>query len=189
MLFVKDFTPRWLMLALFGGCFVVSPAVQAANPKGTPASAVSKSNVQVTDVVLHKGGLLVGSFVGDKGEAVKANQVALRKDGKVIATATTNDKGQFGIRGLRSGVYEVATARGNGFFRLWSKETAPPSAHPAVIIVAGNEVLRGQYEEERRGTCTLFDPQSPAYQALTLGLGAGGLATGIIALTEDDNGS
>jgi len=148
----------------------------------------------ILDVTLHDGGVLLGAFVDSKGTAVKGSKVSIRQGGEEILNADTDTNGRFMMRDVRGGVYEIATVRGNGMFRLWAPGTAPPNARHMALLVANDGVVRGQSccDDPNCGGCggvTLFDPYSPAFQVLSLGLGAGGLATGIVALTCCDRGS
>lgn len=163
--------------------------LHAASPQ--PATNVRPS---ILDVALQDGGKLVGMYVNKTGKPVEGSRVLVRQEGKVIAASDTNAAGHFEVAGLRGGVYEISTVRGAGVFRLWTATTAPPAARQAIVLVADEGVVRGQFDfDENGGTgrtqWTLFDPYSPAYQVLSLGLGIGGLTTGIICLSKCNKGS
>lgn len=149
----------------------------------------------ILDVSLHEGGKLIGVYVNKAGKPVQGNRIQIRQQSKVIASVDTDDRGRFEAAGLRGGVYEISTAQGVGMFRLWTAKTAPPAARQSVLLVANENVVRGQFDfdydddyDDDPGF-TLFDPYSPGFQAASLALGAGGLATGIIGITQANKGS
>ena len=65
------------------------------------------------------------------------------------ATANTDSDGRFQIRGLSGGLYEVTAAQRSGAFRLWAGDASPPGAVKQVLLVAGQQVTRGQYCQRR----------------------------------------
>jgi len=175
-------------------CFAVMGMTvwQSALADQPVGGKVSKKLVApaILDVTLHDGGVLIGAFVDAQGTPVKESKVSIRHQGEEVLTADTDANGRFMMREVRGGVYEIATVRGNGMFRLWAPGTAPPNARQAALLVGNDGIVRGQNccDDPNCSGCgggvTLFDPYSPAFQVLSLGLGAGGLATGIVALNR-----
>jgi hypothetical protein len=88
----------------------------------------------VGDIALGDGGVLHGRLVNLQGGSVADVPVALRAQNRQVATATTTADGSFSVKGLKSGVYHVAAAQGNGVYRLWTARTAPPAAKNAAIV-------------------------------------------------------
>ncbi len=107
---------------------------------GTPEKEVPL----VDDVALQNGGMLVGQVVDAQGKPMAKVLVALRSGDRQLGTNTTNNEGRFGFRGLGNGVYQVAAAKGQGTYRVWTKQTAPPSAQSGALVVAGQNSVRGQ---------------------------------------------
>ena len=121
-------------LATLGFC--LPGPLLAAGPQGPVA----------TDVALEKGGVLVGQVVDNHGTGVGGAQVSVRQGSKDPIAAKTGPDGHFTVKGLRGGVYQLAAADGHGVYRLWSAGTAPPAAIHEAVLVAGNDVVRGQDE-------------------------------------------
>jgi hypothetical protein len=69
--------------------------------------------------------------------------VSLLDGAEKLAEARTDAGGNFAFRGLRGGVYQVTAAEGIGAYRLWTPGTAPPSAQAAALVVAGEDLIRG----------------------------------------------
>lgn len=127
--------------------------------------AFAADKPQVSDVALRDGGILVGQVV-DKNGAPQANaEVLVVQNGKAVAVDRTDKNGQFSAKGLRGGVYHIATKNANGIYRAWAPRTAPPVAKQGVTLISGEMVLRGQGVTETYG---------PAIR----GAIAGGLLTG-----------
>ena len=122
--------------AAFGASPVaVPPAAEGQSPVGrTPA---------VADVALHPGGMLLGQVVDQQGMLVDNTVVRLRQRDRIVAEVQTDDVGGFSVTGLRGGIYQIETARGSGVYRLWSVQTAPPTARQAALIVSGDGIVRG----------------------------------------------
>ncbi len=97
-----------------------------------------------TDIALQKGGLLVGQVVDPLGKPIAGAQVTLTAQGKRLAEMKSTPEGYFAFKGLRGGVYQVVTQEGHGVYRAWSPGTAPPAAKTAVVLVSGDDVVRGQ---------------------------------------------
>ena len=121
-------------LAVLGFCLPQPVLAAAVNPAPEPA---------VTDVALGPGGVLLGQVVDQRGTALTKVPVALRDQANVIANTETDQQGYFAVRGLKSGVYQVVAAEGQGTFRVWAAEIAPPSAQQGALIVSGEDTVRG----------------------------------------------
>jgi len=122
-------------LALVGLC--VPQVALAATTPGNQAAAVS-------DIELHKGGVLFGQVVTPENVALKGLKVLLLRGSEELAATTTDNNGYFAFKGLRGGLYQVMAAKGHGMYRTWNHGTAPPSGQRGVLIVAGQDSLRGQ---------------------------------------------
>ena len=111
---------------------LVSP-VAAAAPVAAPR-----------DVALHQGGVLLGQIVDAKGVSVAKTQVSLFSEGKEVARTQSDSTGKFAVKGLKGGVYQVASANNRGVYRLWSAQTAPPSAQRGMMLVSDADLALGQ---------------------------------------------
>jgi hypothetical protein len=97
----------------------------------------------VADIALVDGGVLLGQVVDTAGTARPDVPVSVLAGDQELATAKTGGSGYFAFRGLRGGVYRLATAESHGVYRVWAPGTAPPSAGQGVLIVTGDDVARG----------------------------------------------
>ena len=125
-----------LWLAVVGFC------VPQAAIAGVPSA---KQAPVIVDVALRDGGVLVGQVLHVQGFPLADVPVVLRSGDRQLGVSKTDDAGFFGFRGLRSGVYQVVAAKGQGTYRLWPQRTAPPSAKPGALIVIGKDTIRGQH--------------------------------------------
>jgi hypothetical protein len=131
-----------LVLSLACAGLLLPPAdVLAAGPKVAQRAPAKPA---VTDVALHKGGIVVGHLVDEQGKPIDGAQVSIRLGNKEIAQTTTDNKGMFGVRNLRGGVYQVTAGQGSGTYRFWAPETAPPTAKKRAVLVANEQVARAQ---------------------------------------------
>lgn len=138
--------------ALLATVGLVVPAPVLAQPPATrpqaPAAAPRPSapaSRPITDVSLGEGGLLKGRMVDSQGKPLDGAVITLTQSDRRIAQATTNAQGEFAVRNLKGGVYQVATPQGTKIVRAWAPQTAPPSAKEALVLVAGDPALRGQF--------------------------------------------
>jgi hypothetical protein len=112
--------------------------VQASVPAGAlPATTI-------TDVALGADGMLVGQVLHAAGPPAVDTPVLLRQNGRDVAATRTDSQGNFAIRGLRGGVYELSAGQSHGLYRLWAAQTEPPSAQRGVLLVAETNLARGQ---------------------------------------------
>jgi hypothetical protein len=97
----------------------------------------------VTDVALGHGGTLVGKIVDRQGVAQAGQAVRVVQQGQVVAAVETDARGEFQVADLRGGVYQIESAQGVGVYRVWADNTAPPAANDGVLIVHGDDAVRG----------------------------------------------
>ena len=98
-----------------------------------------------SDVALGEGGVLVGQVVDAQGVAVAMAKVTLADHKQEIAQVRADQEGKFSVPGLRGGVYRISSRGQDAMYRLWAPHTAPPVAQQGVILVVGDDVIRGQY--------------------------------------------
>ena len=113
-----------------------------------PASALAQvgpaPTPTVTDVALGPGGYLSGQLMDSHGVPLAKVLVSLQDDqGREVASVTTDEQGRFAVQGVRGGVHQLVTPQGRWFYRLWTPETAPPSAQQGALMVTGDETVRG----------------------------------------------
>ncbi|MFH1919239.1 MAG: carboxypeptidase-like regulatory domain-containing protein [Planctomycetota bacterium] len=125
-------------------------------------AAVQTDKAAVTDVTLHKspqGNVLIGQVQDQQGAAVANVLVVLHRGREKPTVGKTDGKGYFTFTNLKGGVYQVTLAEGEGMsaYRAWTPGTAPPSAQPGVLVVAGKDLVRGNRGHLRRGVgCAKF---------------------------------
>ncbi len=110
--------------------------------QGTTAAPIATA--QITDVALGQGGLLKGQVISSSGAAQAGARVMFVQNGKQVAATVTDGEGYFAVKGLSGGVYQVATGESVMVYRVWAANTAPPIAHNDILLVAGENVVRGQ---------------------------------------------
>lgn len=131
-----------ICLAVVGFC-LPQPLLAAGQAQRSPA---------LTDVTLQKGpegNVLIGRVLDPQGVAQPEFQVALYSNGKKLGKATTDGRGFFGFSNLRGGVYQLAAGENVTACRAWAPGTAPPTAQPGALVVAGQDVVRGQFHPVR----------------------------------------
>lgn len=134
---------------------------------------------RTSDVSLQANGDLRGQILDQQGQPQALTKVALLQNQKTIGHATTDITGQFVIRGLRPGAYQVQTEDGGQPVRLWAAQTAPPAAQQTVLLITSSDIARAQ------GGGIGFDTYGPALR----GAVAGGLLTGLTYWAIDHNPS
>ena len=125
---------------LMAGLFFVGSPVMA----GDPAPIEKKVDVRGVDVVLNEGGLLEGTLLNTAAQPIAGATVRVVHNDKTVATALSNDKGKFAIKGLRNGVHVVQAGTASQIVRLWGANAAPPNAVENLAIVVDFDVVRGQ---------------------------------------------
>ncbi len=161
-----------------GTCLLVALSTLLAAQSavfGTELSANTKS-LRADDVALQGAGELRGQILDHQGRPSALTKVVILQQQKVVGLAKTDITGQFVVRGLKPGAYQIQSAVGNKFVRLWAPRTAPPVAQQAVLLVGNTNTVRGQIDMQTYG---------PAIR----GAIAGGLLTGLVYWAIDNNPS
>ncbi len=150
-----------------------------------PTSAMATSPAAGNhDVALREGGVLVGQVVNPQGVARANAPVSIRYADYEVVRTTTDEHGVFAAKGLRGGQYQLMTENGVSVCRLWAADTAPPAARPAALLVAGDNVVRGQ------GMAHDWVTWMKAHPYLTAGTVATAIAVPLaLADDDDDQGS
>ena len=139
-----------------------------------------RPTTMLTDIALGEGGLLVGQVVDTQGVAKPGAQIAVLYRDQEIVRTVSDENGVFAAQGLRGGVYVISTEQGSSGIRAWAPDTAPPSAQSTSVVVAGDDVVRGNLVTDYipGGTMGLA---IGAAAAVAIGIG--------IAVAEDGDGS
>jgi len=115
-------------------------------PHAKADSRITRDNqTKSSDVMLSEGGRLQGWVINSEGIPIGGTTVQVRNRGQVVATVTTDDEGRFVANALRGGVYEVVADDGSTLVRLWSLNTAPPTARKNLLVISGEDVVRGAW--------------------------------------------
>lgn len=124
---------------LFLLSFTLLPSVSAAPP--TPDAG----GRGFRDLRLGDQGLLRLQVVNPAGQPISRQIVSIQHEGREIARSQTSPKGQVLIRGLRPGLHLIQVGRQQLNCRLWTAQTAPPTALANPAFVLGGTAVRGQY--------------------------------------------
>jgi hypothetical protein len=136
---------RQAAVGIAGLGFLIPPAaLSAAEPQRPVPAAPAPEAPLISDVALAPGGVLTGQVVDSAGVGVAGATVTVRHNDTVVGSTVSGAQGNFAIRGLQGGVFQVSAGQGLGIYRLWAPETAPPAAGKSALIVSDNSVLRGQ---------------------------------------------
>jgi hypothetical protein len=104
----------------------------------------------VADVAMTADGRLVGQVLDGQGLPLAGTPVAVFDQRHQAGATMTDAAGYFAVAGLRSGVYQVAAADGRAFYRVWAPGMAPPGAQHGALVVAGEDLARGNLYNLRR---------------------------------------
>jgi hypothetical protein len=157
------------------GLLMPQARLLAATPDA-PAH-VQPAAPMVLDVALAEGGLFRGQVVDSAGQPVAEAPVAVFYEGKEVAKTTSDADGNFAINSIKCGPHAVISGEHGGLCRMWTAQTAPPSANKRVLIVKGTPQVRGQGLGGGGGL-------------LMLGVLGGIIAGGVISQSSsDDNGT
>ena len=166
-------------MTLLRGVTLCFAALAVLSPQ--PGAADSPAGNRIADIMLHDGGTMLGVLVDANGKPVAQEKVVLKHNNHIVATTQSNKAGQFAVRGLHGGVYQIETGKHRSLVRAWMPQSAPPAASQAVQLVTREDVVRAQIENEGGGVGWA--------EATAIILGTTGTVVGIIALNDDDKGN
>jgi len=144
--------------AIIRGLVVSVAVLGICLPQTSLASRPVKQAPVVVDVALGQGGVLLGQFVDTNGAAKANTPVSLRLGNRELAKANTDNNGYFAFSGLRGGVYQLVAPKSVATYRAWAEQTAPPQAEKVALVVAGRELVRGQWGHHPRLKQCLCNP-------------------------------
>lgn len=155
-----------------------------------PQSAPAAEPVSLAkDVALRPGGVLVGQVMDQQGAVRAGTKVAVWQNEREVVTTATDKNGIFAVQGLRGGQYQLLTSEGQTLCRFWAPETAPPVATDTVVLVTGQDLVRGQWSPTPSGVAGyggrwLDWVRSHPY--ITAGVVAAAIATPVAIAASDD---
>lgn len=132
----------------------------------------------ILDIKLGSDGRLTGRTINHDGKPAPGATVVVKQGKSIVAKSVTDEKGQFAVSDLKTGVYEVGSGATVGTYRVWTEKSAPPSAKPHCLLVMGENGARGQYgltetiAEENLGLILLVATTGLALAALLVALHA-----------------
>lgn len=133
---------HWQGAAVVLACCGLLMPPSAVQADGTPARKQA-AQIKAADVALAPSGVLKGSVYTPNGKVVDGATIAILQGDKVVTHTNTDEKGIFEVPQLKAGMYQVVVGNQGAPVRVWSAETAPPSAKTRAIFVVG-QVVRGQ---------------------------------------------
>ena len=198
---------RGTALALVAGALSAGPSADlfAAEPQTTrdvrKVAATNKLHVNsarnaarqtITDVSLEQGGVLRGVLVDEQGRPLVKSAVIIRQGRRVFSRTNTGLKGKFLFKGLRGGVYEIASVRGRGVFRVWAPGTAPKAARDQALIVSRTQVVRGQFGDLGLSTLTNLGDLGVlggmgTVSGLATAVAVAGITVGAVVIADEAN--
>lgn len=132
-------TRQMTSLLLAGLVSVGSPLLA-----GEPVRIGAPVEARVSDVALHQGGIPHGTVLNAEAQPVAAVAVSVVHNESVVATTLSNEKGEFTVKGLRSGAHVIKAGPTQQAVRLWVGNASPPSAIEDMAIVVDEEAVRGK---------------------------------------------
>ncbi|TVS07967.1 MAG: carboxypeptidase regulatory-like domain-containing protein [Planctomycetaceae bacterium] len=112
--------------------FAMEPIAEHASP-----------SISIIDVALSEDGSLRGQVLDLQGTPMTQTTVAVVQQGNVLATTQTDAQGRYTFNEMNTGFYQVVTDQGLTVCRVWTAETAPPSALAETLVVDGLQTVRG----------------------------------------------
>ncbi len=107
-----------------------------------PQKAQVAAQVKIADIALSNG-TLSGKVVDTQGKVLSGSVVKVSLGNKEVASTVSGQNGEFAVKNLTTGVYQVSTGQTRAAVRLWEGQAAPPSAKKHVLLVNG-PVTRAQ---------------------------------------------
>jgi hypothetical protein len=135
---------RGAMATLAGLGLLLPPNLATAAEHTAAKPRVEISQSSVLDLSIQEGGLK-GRVVDHTGSPAKNQPVQVLQGGKKVAEVRTDERGEFSVPQMKSGLYDVASGKTVGTYRLWRADVAPPSTREQALLVLGENGARGQF--------------------------------------------
>lgn len=130
-------------LGAFGTTIPTAPVMAGGHSALRPA--IQSVKAKVFDIVLSSGATFQGRVVDHTGAPVEQAEVVVKQNNTEVGRAVTDKTGTFVIGNLKSGVYSVTTGNSEGIYRVWTEDSAPPSAKARALLVMGENGIRGNF--------------------------------------------
>jgi hypothetical protein len=118
--------------------FIVALMVFAGNSFNAVRAADSAQKIIIMDVALNDEGTLQGQVVDLQNRGQSGIPLVFRSQNRDVVQTVSADNGQFAVKNLNGGVYNISTANGDNTFRFWAPRTAPPNAANRAIVYVQN---------------------------------------------------
>jgi len=138
-------------LATIGVAFPQARLLGAERPVSIQSQTKTRNSIKIVapnsvlDVKLDKDGALTGRTIDHNGRPVTGARIVVKRGKTEVAQSTTDEQGNFAVKNLKTGLYEVNSGKTVGTYRVWNQNAAPPSAKPHSLLVLGENGARGQY--------------------------------------------
>ncbi|MBN2475038.1 MAG: carboxypeptidase regulatory-like domain-containing protein [Pirellulales bacterium] len=149
-----------LCVSCLGLLMPESLVLAAQSPARSPAGG---QQLRVRNASLTAANSLQGRVTDAQGAGLPHARVTMMQRDRQVVAATTDSHGSFVVANVPAGVYAISSAGSTGTYRLWAARTAPPSASAGILIVADDEVVRGN---------RLYDWMSEHYLLTYVGIAA-----------------
>jgi len=135
---------QWVQ-ASDGAIPVVASAQGTASSSPTSRGGTVLGNAPLTrDVSLSSANELRGELV-DKNGVRLANRVVVAVHADKTSFETVSDaNGNFRFSRAKPGMYQIASQQSLQVCRCWAANTAPPAASQQLLLVEGDQTIRGQ---------------------------------------------
>lgn len=125
----------------------------AASPPGQPRR---HKPVTISDVELDAGGFIRGLVVNAQGVPIRNAEVLLWKANNQMARGASDGVGRFRLGPVSGGTYAIRSSGQTSWVRAWRGGTAPPATGDTVLVVVGDDLVRGQMPLEDFFTSDAF---------------------------------
>ncbi len=173
-----------ITIAMIAGCGILWPNATVLGQSPTAAP-------QIHDVELSAEGVLEGRVVSAEGTPLPGAIVQLRNATQLVAYATADEQGNFRVSALRGGNYLLTAGDQVTSLRVWTYQSAPPSARNGVLLVRGSITrAQGCTEDSCTGVCGGACGKGPLGFLLNPFVIGAAVAAAIaipLALNNDDN--
>jgi hypothetical protein len=167
-----------IWLALVG---LVVPQVSATDLRPL-AAAHSARQASISDVMLTANHSLQGQLVNRDGIAKPGTQLTVSSAGQVVAKTISDERGFFAVQLDKGGIYTLSDGNQAAVVRVWTNDTAPPSAKQAVLMVSD-----GQLSRAKGGMGGMGGSMMGGNLGLMVGLAAvAGVTAAVIIAAADD---
>ena len=108
----------------------------------------------ITDIALNAQSVLQGRVVDAQGQPVSGVNVVMKANETIVVETQTDVSGEFNVNSLRGGFYQLSVNNVSQNVRVWTPNTAPPTATDGLTVTLGT-VQRGQgcTVDSCTGTC------------------------------------